>query len=107
MTKFRGLLFGTPCICITVAVVDVNECSTTATNKCSSNSTCRNTAGSYQCECLPGFQLLNDRRTCTGRTTDYVFFIVLLMTVGFHCYSNCQNKAIVSVQLKTAEIVKT
>lgn len=34
---------------------------------------CRNTIGSYQCTCPPGYQLLSNGRTCKGES--FAFFI--------------------------------
>ena len=42
---------------------DINECNDT-TNTCSSNATCINTPGSYECECFDGFA--GDGFHCSG-----------------------------------------
>ncbi|XP_061468527.1 nidogen-2 [Rhineura floridana] len=43
--------------------VDVNECGE-GLNRCSQESVCVNTPGSYRCECPSGYQLADDRTTC-------------------------------------------
>ena len=45
---------------------DINECDI---NNGNCTQTCINIPGSYQCECVQGFQLLPDGRTCEGRDT--------------------------------------
>ncbi|TTE81755.1 CD97 antigen [Bagarius yarrelli] len=35
---------------------DINECTVNSSSSCPENSECKNTIGSYQCVCLPGFQ---------------------------------------------------
>ena len=39
-------------------------------NECLGNHVCQhdcvNTVGSYHCTCRPGYQLINDNKTCTG-----------------------------------------
>ncbi|XP_072842973.2 nidogen-2 isoform X1 [Pogona vitticeps] len=47
--------------------VDVNECSE-GLSRCSPESVCVNTPGSYRCECASGYQLAADRVTCVGLT---------------------------------------
>ena len=41
---------------------DQNEC--LGNHGCQHN--CVNTVGSYHCTCRPGYQLINDNKTCTG-----------------------------------------
>ena len=43
--------------------LDVDECADEALNDCQMN--CSNTAGSYQCSCLPGYRLHPLSRTCS------------------------------------------
>ena len=43
---------------------DINECAT-ETHKCSADAVCRNTKGSYNCTCKPGFD--GDGRNCQGK----------------------------------------
>ena len=44
-------------------VLDHNECNTTS-HQCQQK--CVNEYGGYSCDCLKGFQINNDRRTCSG-----------------------------------------
>ncbi|XP_060570647.1 fibrillin-2-like isoform X2 [Ruditapes philippinarum] len=43
---------------------DVNECTDADLNLCDKVATCRNTYGSFTCECPTGTKLANDKRTC-------------------------------------------
>lgn len=53
---------------LTLYCADTNECDS-AVNPCSGlNSKCVNTIGSFECQCLPGFEETND--TCTGTLVD-------------------------------------
>ena len=45
-----------------IAIIDINEC---ASSSCSSDATCSNTDGSFQCACNNGFN--GDGTTCTGK----------------------------------------
>ena len=51
-------------ILIIDAVTDIDEC-TEATDPCAANAKCKDTIGSYDCECHKGFS--GDGYTCTGR----------------------------------------
>nr|XP_003227637.2 PREDICTED: nidogen-2 [Anolis carolinensis] len=42
---------------------DINECAA-GISRCSPESVCVNTVGSYRCECPPGYELAADRATC-------------------------------------------
>ena len=46
-------------------LVDVNECSTSAANNCSSNADCENKPGSFECNCRAGYT--EDGVNCSGR----------------------------------------
>ena len=48
----------------TYNTVDVDECSSNATNDCDLNAICTNTEGSYVCRCIRGYE--GDGRNCTG-----------------------------------------
>ena len=55
-------------IMCTTSIVDINECFEAAlgsTNLCESdpNSQCVNSEGSFECVCVPGY-ILNENRTC-------------------------------------------
>ena len=55
---------------------DINECST---NNGGCQHECVNTAGSYECQCRSGFQLLSNRRSCTGeRASPYVYIVSVI-----------------------------
>ena len=43
--------------------IDIDECEENI-DGCSQN--CRNTPGSFRCDCDPGYELSNDSRTCRG-----------------------------------------
>ena len=45
-----------------IPTIDINECDS---SPCSSDATCSNTDGSFQCTCNNGFS--GDETTCTGR----------------------------------------
>ena len=47
-------------------LADINECSQ---EPCLGveNSTCKNTKGSYECECIEGFRKSADGSTCEGK----------------------------------------
>ena len=48
--------------CFILSILDVNECMLAALNGsslCSANSECVNTHGSYECVCVPGYELTN------------------------------------------------
>lgn len=51
--------------------LDINECANASTHSCSEvkNEVCRNTNGSYMCECMPGFTLIGADRSCEGKET--------------------------------------
>ena len=43
---------------------DLNEC---GNNNGECEHTCVNKKGSYHCECLPGYRLSSDGKSCTGK----------------------------------------
>ena len=45
-----------------VFLTDINECENNGT----CDQICTNTIGSFDCECIPGYQLNNDLMTCSG-----------------------------------------
>ena len=47
---------------VTFSHVDIDECSL-GMHDCSINARCTNTAGSYQCNCIPGF--IGNGRFCS------------------------------------------
>ncbi|KAI5087803.1 EGF-containing fibulin-like extracellular matrix protein 1, partial [Silurus meridionalis] len=50
--------------CRRLCVADINECNT-GRHTCSADQTCYNTHGSFQCQCLPGYQKSGDQ--CVDR----------------------------------------
>ena len=46
-------------------ILDINEC-ITGNNACNQN--CTNIDGYYLCYCITGYHLMNNQRTCTGRS---------------------------------------
>ena len=57
-TKFEELHF---------FLLDVNEC---AKDNGGCNQKCINKIGSYQCECLQGFEMQADNKTCSGKNNE-------------------------------------
>ena len=51
--------------------VDINEC-IEGGHECGNHSQCKNTYGSYTCECLQGYLLNPDRKTCDRNGTNYI-----------------------------------
>ena len=47
-----------------IIIIDVDEC---IHNISGCNQNCTNTNGSYFCSCYPGYEILNDNRTCVGK----------------------------------------
>ena len=61
---------------------DINEC--VQGNSCDSTSTtCRNTVGSYVCDCKTGFKQLSDL-ICQGEKLPsvYIFFFILFFPIN-------------------------
>lgn len=48
-------------------VLDVDECLAFSDNMCHVNSTCNDTVGSYECQCLEGFE--GNGFNCSGNIT--------------------------------------
>ena len=58
--------------------IDLNECE--QYHPCNQNSVCINKLGSYQCECLKGFQKLTDNSNeCYGGKN--IFFSIIFIQV--------------------------
>ena len=52
-------------------LLDTDEC-TTGTHNCTQNQQCINMPGSFVCECVSGYRMLNE--TCEGmKTSEYIF----------------------------------
>ena len=59
-----------PGLCAVCA--DVNECRAGAEPPCHASARCRNTKGSFRCECTDPYLLGDDGWTCVGETTPHV-----------------------------------
>ena len=57
--------------------VDVDECKA-ASAYCSINAACKNTMGSYSCECNVGF--VGDGTSCLGKIFSIVYYSCILST---------------------------
>ena len=60
---------GSPCVekplhYIVLSISDINECGQ-GTDNCHANAQCTDTVGSFQCDCLPGFE--GNGVTCNGK----------------------------------------
>ena len=49
-----------------IIIIDINECENTP-GPCSQ--ICKNTEGSFECDCLDGYRLQDDKRDCKGIIT--------------------------------------
>ena len=62
--------------CLKIIIcIDINECSS-HNGGCSS--ICKNTPGSFYCQCHIGYSLANDGFTCNGEVVFYIKFIMLM-----------------------------
>ena len=62
---------------------DIDEC---ALNISGCNQNCTNTIGSYFCSCYPGFEILNDTRTCVGKNFANNTRIHCYLQYLMHCF---------------------
>ena len=73
--------------------LDIDECSNSTLNKC--QHICKNTVGSYYCECNRGYMLQSDHRTCESmlcRLYSIMYFlrqdnIVIIIMACFHIFT--------------------
>ena len=49
---------------LTLHGIDIDECASSTSNGC--EHFCTNSAGSYECNCLVGYQLGSDAKSCAG-----------------------------------------
>ena len=62
---------------------DINECQT---DNGGCTQTCDNTDGSYQCSCVKGYELADDKHTCVGKDTVKYWWTVWHMYIDRHIY---------------------
>jgi hypothetical protein len=53
--------------------IDIDECNTN-NGGCQQN--CRNTDGSFNCDCRSGYSLMSDSKTCTGSVFTYLYTLL-------------------------------
>ena len=63
---------------------DIDECGEGGGNDCSSNATCTNTPGGYNCTCLHGYT--GNGTTCTGKA-----LLQCLISVNYFSYQILMN----------------
>ena len=56
---------------INFIIIDINEC---ARNPCSQS--CVNTEGTFECNCLNGYQLEDNGRNCSGRFVQNYYYLI-------------------------------
>lgn len=66
--------------------LDIDECALSISG-CSHN--CTNSNGSYFCTCYPGFEILNDNRTCIGKNCASNSWIRCYLQCLMHCFVIC------------------
>ena len=72
LQHFRLVQYNTQCF--ECCVSDIDECALgVGLNNCV-GSACRNTKGSYLCDCAAGTTLANDQRSCLGRCQFMIYF---------------------------------
>ena len=57
-------------------LLDIDECST-GDHNCTQNQRCVNRNGTFICECVSGYRLLN--RICEGNKTSYVLSLPIVV----------------------------
>ena len=75
---------------INYVYLDINECAK-QDHGCSAHAVCRNTKGSHNCTCKPGYS--GDGRTCQGNVMNYCLsnlepHILLFSILPIQCYKN-------------------
>ena len=53
------------CVINLIELIDINECDNAPCSQ-----VCRNTEGSFECDCLDGYRLQDDKRDCKGMLFD-------------------------------------
>lgn len=80
------------------ASLDINECEIGAHN-CHRQATCTNTAGSFKCDCAPGW--IGNGLECTGKITTFTTWLTTLIATKAAPYClNVQNPTIAWWTLK-------
>ena len=77
-------------------LTDINECRI-GNHTCEQK--CVNTNGSYYCDCLNGYKVRRDKRTCKGNNNDHLLWELLLTHIDINecssdthgCEQNCVN----------------
>ena len=67
-------------------LIDVNECAHSSANNCSAvdNEECHNVEGSYQCDCVAGFERIQG--ICKGIMHAAIIINALkIITISIHC----------------------
>ena len=54
-------------ILLALCILDIDECQQDSTSVCGPHSSCKNTIGSYRCDCEGGYQYDSSGLTCIGK----------------------------------------
>ena len=68
---------------IIILIIDIDECVQEMAG-CDQN--CTNTAGSYYCTCMDGYELESDSHTCTGNHCIYNTLVTCWIPQSSICY---------------------
>ena len=65
------------------AYADIDECANILSHNCSEeeNEICRNTNGSFTCDCMPGFEMSKDSQSCVGEMLRWPWSNLNLVTL--------------------------
>lgn len=67
-------------IAFLISVADINECKTMV-DFCEHS--CRNNVGSFQCVCPQGSSLNADGRSCSRKSTSFIFYLLFIYVFDF------------------------